>query len=141
MDNIVAGLNKIHCVCQAADNGKTVTVSNTYSTWTKELANNAADFIIPSMPAPEKKPYTIVLHNGDASAAAKYTRTIELGYGDSVEVGLYQNAEPATKGDIASVESDLSSLETRLIGRITYGTSDKVDGSSYLKDGYLYCYI
>lgn len=138
MNSVVAGLNKVHCVCKAADNGKTVTISNTYNTWSKVLASNVADFILPSMPSPEKKPYTVSLMNG---GTVVYSRNIELGYGDSVVVGLYEAAEPATKGDVEEVEDDLTALETRLIGRITYGTTDKVDGSSPLTNGYLYCYI
>ena len=138
METVVAGLNRIHCHCNAADDGKTVTVSNTYQTWTKTLSSNACEFIVPSLPAPERKPYTISLMNGNT---VEYTRTIELGFGDAVNIGLYEDDEPATMEDIGDVEDAIDDLESRLIGRITYGTTDLVDGYSALSTGYLYCYI
>lgn len=141
MNPIITGLNKVHCVSEAANEGKTVTISNTYHTWEKVLnSSGVVDFIIPSMPAPEKKPYTITFYDGDTTDEVLYTRTIELGYGDSVVVGLSEADEPADQGDINSVEADLTALETRVNAKITYGTTDKVDGSSTLATGSIYCY-
>lgn len=138
MNPVVAGLNKLIITCKAADNGKTVSVTNGYNTWSKVLADNGASFLIPSIPTPERNPYTISLLDDETE---EYSRTIQIGYGDTVEVGLFEEDEPANMGDIGNVEDDLEDLETRLVGRITYGTTDLVDGSSSLQEGYIYCYI
>jgi len=139
MDQIVAGLIKIRCYANVtSDYGKRVEVYDGYHTWSKELVAGGVEFIIPTMPSPERKTFYIRLVNG---GTVQYSRAMDLAYGDSVTITLNTAYDPATKSDITSVRSDLTSLETRLIGRITYGTQDKSDGSSYLQEGYIYCYI
>ena len=139
--NVVEGLNKVDCfVADSSDNGKTVTISNDTNSWEEVVSNLHAVFMIPNMPAPAKSKYTITLHTGDALAAAQYTRDIELGFGDSVKIGLFPGDERATRANVTSINMNISALQTALNGKITYGTGDKADGSSYLETGTIYCY-
>jgi hypothetical protein len=138
MDLVVAGLTKLHCVCKSADNGKTAKVTYGGRTYEKTVASGSADFILPPYPSPERDiNVNVSLWNGNSQV---YSRNIQVGFGDNIVVGLHRDYEPATKADINQVESDLTALETRVNSRISYGTSDKVDGSSYLASGTIYCY-
>ena len=123
MDVEIAGLNKLVCRTAAANNGKVVSVTNGTNTWTATVASTLASFMIPSMPAPAKTTYTVTLHNGDATAAALYTRYIELGFGDSVDITLDTAHEPATKGDISTASASLQSQITTLSNSLTALTS------------------
>lgn len=109
MDVEIAGLNKLICRTTSANNGKTVSVSNGTNSWTSQVVNTIASFMIPSMPAPAKTSYTVRLHDGNESATALYSRTIELGFGDSIDITLDTAHEPATKGDVATAQSTLQS--------------------------------
>ena len=108
MDTNVAGLNKVFCFfTDATHDGHSVTISDGVNTWEKELdENHTCTFMIPSMPAPAKRTYTVRLYNGDTTAATlAYSRQIELGFGDSLRIGLYTDDEPVTKGSIPLASS------------------------------------
>ena len=92
MDTNICGLNKVVCIDHALEHeGEKVTISNGVNTWEKEITDGVATFLIPSIPAPAKRPYTIELKD-------VYTTKIELGFGDSIVVGLDTAYEIATKG-------------------------------------------
>jgi len=137
--NVVEGLNKVDCYVTGHD-GKTVTISNGTNTWSGVLASGHVVFMIPNMPAPAKSPYTCILHNGDASAAALYTKQIELGFGDSVKVPLFAGDQPVKQSQLDTTNTNVTNLTNTVNAKITYGTSDKVDGSSSLTTGTIYCY-
>ena len=118
MDVEIAGLNKVVCRTATANNGKVVEVTNGTNTWTATVASGIASFMIPSMPAPAKTSYTVKLHNGNASAAVAYSRKIELGFGDSIDITLDTAHEPATKGDISSAQQTLQQQITSLQGSL-----------------------
>lgn len=159
MDTNVAGLNKVVCFTTSSSyNGKTVSITDGVNTWTDVLDSLSCVFMIPSMPAPAKRTYTVTLHDGDETASAIYERDIELGFGDSVQIGLYANDENANKGYVASYFASSSRYATSgtagtvKVGdrmeissgainpaNISYGTSGKTSGSSYLKTGTIYC--
>lgn len=115
MDVEIAGLNKVLCRTTTANNGKVVSVTNGTNTWTATVVSRKASFMIPSMPAPAKTPYTITLHDGNStSAAALYTRSLELGFGDSIDITLAESYEPATKADVSTAQSALQTQITTL---------------------------
>ena len=118
MDTNVAGLNKVYCfTTNAGYNGKVVTITDGVNTWEKTIDSLSCVFMIPSMPAPAKKSYTVELHDGDATANALYSRVIDLGFGDSVRIGLYTTDENADKGYVQSwVSSHAYSLPTASSG-------------------------
>ena len=127
MDTNVAGLNKVYCfTTDSNNNGKTVSITDGTNTWLKVIDSLSCVFMIPSMPAPAKRSYTVTLHNGDETQSALYTRTIELGFGDSVRIGLYENDEPITKGSIPKA------TDTRIGGMKANSTNSsrgvKMDG-------------
>ena len=106
MDTNVAGLNKVYCFTNSSShNGHTVTISDGVNTWSKVIDNLSCVFMIPSMPAPAKRTYTVTLYNGDTTAAASYTRQIELGFGDSLRIGLYTDDELVRNGTIPTASS------------------------------------
>ena len=101
MDTNVAGLNKVVCFApDSAYNGKTVEITDNTNSWYQVIDNLSCMFIIPSIPAPAKKTYTVILHQGDASTSSMYTRTFELGFGDSIRIGLHERYEPVISGFI-----------------------------------------
>lgn len=92
MDTNICGLNKVVCIDHALEHeGEKVTISNGVNTYEKEIIDGVATFLIPSIPAPAKRPYTVELKD-------VYTTEIELGFGDSIVVGLDTSYEVATKG-------------------------------------------
>lgn len=97
MDSVIDGMNKVVCRTDAANNGKSVTISNGDNTWTSQVVDGVASFMIPSIPAPAKKSYTVTLET--------YSRVIELGFGDSVDITLDEAHEPAYRGDIEDIEA------------------------------------
>ena len=139
--NTIEGLNKVDCfVVDSSYNGNAVTISNNNNTWEQTLADSHAVFMIPNIPAPAKQSYTVTLHDGDSSQEAVYQRVVELGFGDSIKVGLYSADERATQGDINTVEAEISDIEDDLAAKITYGRTDLAAGSSELATGTIYCY-
>lgn len=141
--NTIEGLNKVDCFLgssQSAYEGSTVTISNGNNTWSKEIVDGHAVFMIPNIPAPAKQSYTITLPNEDPEGDPVYQRTIELGFGDSVKIGLYEENEPADQGDIGAVEDLIDALASDVGDLITYGQTDLVAGTSTLKSGCIYCY-
>ena len=134
MDTNVAGLNKVVCIASGSSfNGKAVSITDGVNTWSGTIANIAGTgyacvFMIPSMPAPAKNRYTVRLHNGDTSAAATYTRVIDLGFGDSVRIGLYTDDELVKNGSVpVATSSKYGGV------KVTSGTSNGV----YLNSGQL----
>lgn len=107
MDTNICGLNKV--VCRASSSsyaGRTVTITNGVNTWSGTIANitgigYACVFMVPSLPAPAKRTYTVTLYNS-AGTSPEYQRDIELGFGDSIVIGLYTNAEIADKAYVLS---------------------------------------
>ena len=104
MDTNVAGLNKVVCFGNTSSfNGKTVTITDGVNTWTGTIAYITDSgssfygcvFMIPSMPAPAKKRYTV-----SVNTSPTYSRVIDLGFGDSVRIGLYTNDEEVKKGTV-----------------------------------------
>ena len=110
--DVVAGLNKLTC---RSDDGTEVTVTDGINTWTKTIADGVAVFMIPSMPAPAKRTYTVSITG--------YTRDIELGYGDSLDITLDEDHEIAMKLDIntaiAGAVDDLQDDLDALTARVT----------------------
>lgn len=105
MDSIISGLNKV--VCRSESNGSTVSITNGTNTWTSEIVAGVASFMIPSVPAPAKTTYTITL--------GTYTRQIELGFGDSLDLTLDADHEPVDSGDINDLQDQIDDInDTRL---------------------------
>jgi hypothetical protein len=102
MDTTICGLNKV--VCRASSG--TVTITNGVLTWSKAISSGKATFYIPSTPAPAKKTYTVTIGG--------YSRNIELGFGDSLDITLDAAHEFAIKQDITSLQSQLTALATRV---------------------------
>ena len=132
MDINVAGLNKVYCfVSSSSYNGRTVKITDSINTWTKTISSLSCVFMIPSMPAPAKKSYTVMLMNS-AGTAAEYSRGIELGFGDSIKIGLFTNDENADKAYVLSeINSHAYSLPTAASGtkggvKVTSGTANGV---------------
>ena len=94
MDIDIAGLNKV--VCRSTE-GASVSITDGTNTWTKTVASGKATFMIPSMPAPAKKTYTISI------SGSEYTRSVELGFGDSLDITLDSLHEPAIKSDVSTL--------------------------------------
>ena len=105
MDTYIEGMNKVYCyINNTSYSGKTVTISDGTTTWSQTLPSQSGmvttigcTFYIPPVPAGIKKRYTVILHNGNASAASVYSTTIDLGFGDSVRVPLYTGGELVDK--------------------------------------------
>ena len=137
MDTTVAGLNKVLCFTNNSDNnGKTVEITDGINTWSDVLSDLSCVFMIPSMPAPAKRAYTVTLYNGDETQDPLYTRTIELGFGDSVKIGLYSGDEIVTK---EYYNTNMYTLPTA--GNGTKGGVMIYDTSSnglYMSGNYLY---
>ena len=130
MDTNVAGLNRVYCFTNNSDyNGKPVIITDGINTWTQTISSLSCVFMIPSMPAPAKRRYTVALMNSsDPSATEIYSRTIDLGFGDSVRIGLHENDENVTKGSVPLASS------SRIGGFMTAeGTSNGI----YLDGNYL----
>ena len=107
MDTNVAGLNKVYCFANSSSlNGRTVEITDGINTWTKIISSLSCVFMIPSMPAPAKRSYRVNLYNS-AGTAVEYYRDIELGFGDSVRIGLYEGDELVKKGAIPVATSSL----------------------------------
>ena len=99
MDSVIDGLNKVVCRTAVGNNGQTVTIANSTNTYTSEVVAGVASFMIPSIPAPAKTSYTVTLGN--------YSRVIELGYGDSIDITLDADHEPAYQGDIDHLQDQI----------------------------------
>lgn len=130
MDTNVAGLNKV--VCFAPDstyNGKTVEITDNTNTWTQVIDNLSCVFMIPSMPAPAKKTYTVILYMAD-NITPLYTRTFELGFGDSIRIGLNERFEIVTKESVPFATSSRVG-GFKIIDSQTNGVY--VDATGYLK--------
>ncbi len=97
MDTNICGLNKVVCIDHALEHeGEKVTISNGVNTWEKEITDGVATFLIPSIPAPAKRTYRVDLKD-------VYSTDIELGFGDSIIVGLDKSYEVATKGGLMAL--------------------------------------
>ena len=107
MDIDIAGLNKV--VCRSVE-GTEVTITDGINTWEKTVEDGVAVFMIASMPAPAKKTYTISIDG--------YTRDIELGFGDSLDLTLDEGHEPAFKVDVTTlgtaVEAALDNMQDEI---------------------------
>ena len=99
MDSTIDGLNKVVCHADASFNGQNVTIANSTNSWTSEVTSGVASFLIPSIPAPAKSSYTVTL--------GTYSRVIELGFGDSIDITLDEDHEPATQGDISDLQDQI----------------------------------
>lgn len=107
MDIEIAGLNKIVCRTDLANEGETVTITNGINTWTSEVTMGIASFMIPSMPAPAKSSYTVSL--------GAYSRVLEIGFGDSIDITLDEDHEPVYSGDISDLQDQIDDINaTRL---------------------------
>lgn len=126
----VAGLNKVYCFTNSSShNGHAVTISDGTNTWTDVISSLSCVFQIPSIPAPAKKRYTVSLYNAaTATGSAVYTRTIDLGFGDSIRIGLYEDDENVTKGSIPKATS------SRIGGFKTY---ENTSNGIYMDGDYL----
>ena len=136
MDTTVAGLNKVLCFTNNSDNnGKTVTITDGINTWSDVLSDLSCVFMIPSMPAPAKRAYTVTLYDGDATQDPLYTRTIELGFGDSIKVGLYSGDEIVTKEYYNTNMYTLPSAGAATLGGVMVNSSSS--GGLYMNGSYL----
>lgn len=117
MDSTICGLNKVICYALSEeDNGKEVKISNGINDWTATVSDQVAAFLIPSIPVPARKVYTVTF--GD------FTRDIQMGYGDIIEVTLAEGYE-----NLVGVDAlDLEDIMTQ--GDISY----KAAGAQAVKD-------
>lgn len=99
MDSVIDGLNKVICRTAVTNDGQTVTIANSTNTYTSDVSGGIASFMIPSVPAPAKTSYTVTLGG--------YSRVIELGYGDSIDITLDADHEPAYQGDISNLQDQI----------------------------------
>lgn len=102
MDTTIAGLNKVICRTAVLNNGQDVTITNGTTTWTSEVVGGIASFLIPSIPAPAKATYTVTL--------GTYSRDIEIGFGDSIDITLDEDHEPAIQGDISDLQDQIDAI-------------------------------
>ncbi len=99
MSSVVDGINKVVCRTAVLNDGQTVTIANNTNTYTAAVSGGIATFLIPSVPAPAKTPYTVTL--------GTYSRVIELGFGDSIDITLDAEHEPAIQGDIDHLQDQI----------------------------------
>lgn len=99
MDSVIDGLNKVICRTAVTNDGQTVTITNGTNTYTSDVLGGIASFMIPSIPAPAKTPYTVTL--------GTYSRVINLGFGDSIDITLDEAHEPAIQGDIDNLQAQI----------------------------------
>ena len=104
MDSVIDGLNKVICRTDVANNGQIVSITNGTNTWTAEVVAGVASFMIPSVPAPAKSTYTVSL--------GTYSRNIEIGFGDSIDITLDAAHEPAFQGDITHLQDQIDLMLT-----------------------------
>ena len=99
MDSVIDGLNKVVCRTNVLNDGQTVTITNGTNTYTETVSGGTASFMIPSIPAPAKASYTVTL--------GTYSRVIELGFGDSIDITLDAAHELAYQGDIDHLQDQI----------------------------------
>lgn len=102
MDTTICGLNKVVCRTALLNNGQNVTITNSTNTWTSEVVGGIASFLIPSIPALAKSTYTVTL--------GAYSRDIELGFGDSIDITLDEDHEPAYSGDVSDLQDQIDAI-------------------------------
>lgn len=97
MDSTICGLNKVICrTLNDSDNGKSVSITNGINTWTATVADKVAAFLIPSIPVPARKTYTV--------SFGEFSRDIQMGYGDIIEVVLAEGHEPIVGADLLTLD-------------------------------------
>ena len=140
--NVIEGLNKVDCYYNDSTyNGCAVEVTNGSMTWSGILSSGHVILMIPNIPAPAKKTYTVKLHSSSSlESSVVYQNTFELGFGDSIKLPLFWGDLPAQNSQIYETNVNVSRLREELNYKITYGQSDLADGSSTLATGTLYCY-
>ena len=107
MDTTICGLNKVVCRTALSNNGSIVTITNGTNTWSSEVVGGIASFLIPSVPAPAKTTYTVTLDT--------YSRDIEIGFGDSIDITLDEAHETAIQADITNLQNQIDTINsTRL---------------------------
>lgn len=85
-DGFYYGQCKLICLAEsAADNGKTVSVSNGDRSWSGTVANQKCEFLVPN-----RTQYAVELIDGDDT---DWTGTIEAGYGECILVHLADGYE------------------------------------------------
>lgn len=137
MDTNICGLNKVVCKASSSSySGRMVTITNGVNTWSGNITNitgigYACVFMVPSLPAPAKRTYTVSLYNSSGTSP-EYQRDIELGFGDSIVIGLYTNAEIADKAyvlsEITSHAYTLPTASSSTKGGIKVGSSSSTNG-------------
>lgn len=104
MDTTICGINKVICLAvEDEDKTKEVTISNGTNTWKKRLADGRAEFLIPSVPTPARKEYTVTLGSNE------FSRKIKVGYGEMVTVFLapgYETLQGVDMLDLDEIMSD-----------------------------------
>lgn len=96
MDSTICGLNKVICrALNDSDNGKSVSITNGINTWTATVADKVAAFLIPSIPVPARKTYTV--------SFGEFSRDIQMGYGDIIDVVLADGYEAIVGADLLTL--------------------------------------
>ena len=122
MNGNILGLCRV--VCYDADNyysGKQVTISNGTNSWKATVTSRYATFLIPSLPAPARKTFSLSVSDGSSHS---FSTSFRLGYGDDKEIYLSSNYNPVYAKDITSI-SKISTLESKL------PFSLKISGNNY----------
>lgn len=97
MDSTICGLNKVICYAIGEeDEGKEVSISNGINEWKGVVVDGVAAFLIPSIPVPARKTYLVSF--GD------FSRDIQMGYGDIIEVTLADGYEDIVGADLLTLE-------------------------------------
>lgn len=97
MNSEISGINKIKVVAlENSANGKKVNISNGSYTLEATIADKKAEFLIPSIPAPARKDFTITF--GD------FRKTVNVGYGDVTTVYLAEGYDPVKGIDLLDLD-------------------------------------
>lgn len=139
-DGFYYGQCKLICLAEsAADNGKTVSVSNGDRSWSGTVANQKCEFLVPN-----RTQYAVELIDGDDT---DWTGTIEAGYGECILVHLADGYEAivekkkltldeiaASVGSVADYVPDADAVKTlnANLGGLVFSS---VDGVPYVKVG------
>lgn len=99
MEDIISGLNKVICRTAVTNDGQNVTITDGTTTWTSAVVAGVATFLIPSRPAQARGTYTVTLGN--------YSRVIDIGFGDTIDITLDAAHEPAYQGDITYLQNQI----------------------------------
>lgn len=110
--DIISGLNKVIChALSEEDNGKVVTISNGTNVWSATVENQLATFLIPSIPVPARKVYTI-------SMGSDFVKDVQMGYGEVMDVFLDDGYEVVLHKDFDEFKESAETSIEKIKGQL-----------------------